>query len=185
VLSARFALTRLAFAGRPQLLHLLQLLRCEHLHRFLPHLRVQDHQVGLGRGDLRALRANRAFVDRIALDERPHGFASRADLLARRLEFRAMRISDRLQLRLLIVGQIELTEARPETHRPAAAHARPARSTRRRAAKAWSLPALRLILGHQHRRRCGDGHHRKRGCERSLESCRHEAIPPVNCYWFI
>jgi hypothetical protein len=108
-----------------------------------------------------------------------------ARLFAGGAELVAMRFGDRLELRLLIVGQIELAEFRSETHRPAP-HARHAR--RRRAAKARPLPALRLILpglrslggggSDQHRRRRRDRHHRKRGGEGSLESCRHEVIPP-------
>ena len=83
-------------------------------------LRVEERAVALDLREVRGARANRPLVDGVRQDrvvERPAGVLSRLQL---RLDLGGVRPEDRLDLRLLIVGQVEgLGDAR-EARRPEA-----------------------------------------------------------------
>ena len=128
-------------------LQLRQLLGGQDLHRLLAELRVEDRQFRFGRGHFLALGANRAFVDRVGVDQRAHALPRGAELVDRRLELSLARVANFSQLCPLIVAQTEVPEFRSAESGAAHAEARSALAAGAAHARTFAaLLLLRLIL---------------------------------------
>ena len=124
----------------------------------------------------RNMRAHRCLIQRVGFEQRLHALPGRVQLLAHGLEFSLVRIDDRRDLRLLLVGQVEFAEARPGAHtHGTTGSAGTAHAARGRTAPAHGRSAARhlAILCHDECRTCRENdRHEPRG-EGNLQCLGH------------